>query len=72
MQKQKCKKVNMHKKTFCSKPFGHFWKIPVHFQIFHFSKVFFSKRDELSLHAYYKHPKKTFLKTATFGTKVAH
>jgi hypothetical protein len=34
-----------------------------------FQKYFFNKRHELSLHAYYKHPKKTFLKTATFGNQ---
>jgi hypothetical protein len=62
----------MHKKTFFQRPFWQIPKILVHFQIFHFSKVFFSNCDELSFHDYYKHSKKSFLKTATFGTKVAH
>ena len=65
-------KVKNTKKTIFQNPFGYFPKILVHFQKNHFSKVFFCKCDELSLHSYYKHLKKTFLKTATFGTKVAH
>ena len=45
-------KVKYAQKNDFPKPFWQIPKIPVHFQIFHFSKVFFSKRDELSLHAY--------------------
>jgi hypothetical protein len=62
----------MHKKNEIPKPFWPFSKILVHFQIFHFSKVFFVKRDELSFHSSIKHHKTRFLKTATFGNKVAH
>jgi hypothetical protein len=55
-----------------SKPFWPFSKILVHFQIFHFSKVFFIKHDELSFDDPIKPRKTRFLKTATFGNKVAH
>jgi len=62
----------VHKKTIFQNPFALFPEILVHFQIFHFSKVFFMKRYELSFHDYIKPLKTRFLKTATFGNKVAH
>ena len=59
----------MHKKNNFSKPFWQIPKIPVHFKNFHFLKVFFYKRDELSLHGFQNTSKTRFLKTATFGNK---
>ena len=65
-------KIKMHKKMIFQNPFGLFPEFLVHFQIFHFSKVFFMKRYELSFHGSLKPLKTRFFKTATFGNKVAH
>ncbi len=59
MYKINYKNKNAQKTNF-SKPFWTFSKILVHFQIFHFLKVFFCKRDELSFHALINNPKHVF------------
>jgi hypothetical protein len=62
----------MHKKQIFQNPFGLFPKFLSIFKFFHFQKYFFIKHDELSFDDSIKPLKTRFLKTATFGNKVAH